>query len=335
MGRDENDEFPKYEPGALSILRSLDGIPETMDRQVFSFIQDVLHALTVSNSTTHDCIETITEPTLLITRYEYVNLYHTMTDWFNTYFTLPSPGRPVNIVFLDAHAKGNLDSVWLRTFGNFTRVKQLPAGGVCFTDTAIIPPGYSSPLYPMRSKPNCPVPSMMNEFAMHMLTAYDLSNVQRVPGRIVIIDRVPYISHPRSKPQGTQRLIRNLPTLQTRLLEIPLVESVVVVQFEHMSFGEQLRTIREASVVIGNHGAGLTHLVFMSDDSHIVEFGVGYDFFNHLVEWKPNVRLHVLQSVYQDLSVEYIENIATLVQETLRNDKLLRPLQKESSLLTT
>ena len=44
---------------------------------------------------------------------------------------------------------------------------------------------------------------------------------------------------------------------------------VHIVRFESMTFAEQLKEVRQASVLIGVHGAGLTHLLFMSPGSYL------------------------------------------------------------------
>lgn len=66
----------------------------------------------------------IDEPTLLITRYEYANLYHTTTDWYNVYQTLHTFALPVRdtlLVFVDGHSEGAMDPVWPRLFGKRIR----------------------------------------------------------------------------------------------------------------------------------------------------------------------------------------------------------------------
>ena len=55
--------------------------------------------------------------TVMVQRYEYANLWHTMTDWFNLFWTMEHLGGNVErIVFLDGHAKGALDEVWHTVF---------------------------------------------------------------------------------------------------------------------------------------------------------------------------------------------------------------------------
>jgi glycoprotein 2-beta-D-xylosyltransferase len=89
-------------------------------------------------------------PTVLVTRYEYANMFHQMTDWYNTFVVTTREGlwtaagatggpRKLRFVFLDGHAKSSLDMAWtfMSQGGGYTYLKQLEADHVCFR-TAII-----------------------------------------------------------------------------------------------------------------------------------------------------------------------------------------------------
>ncbi|VEL36644.1 unnamed protein product, partial [Protopolystoma xenopodis] len=56
---------------------------------------------------------------LIVKRYEYVNLFHTITDWYNAFLAMRwghLPASRVKILFVDAHPAGSLDEVWDRLF---------------------------------------------------------------------------------------------------------------------------------------------------------------------------------------------------------------------------
>ncbi|KAL7576234.1 hypothetical protein ACA910_013714 [Epithemia clementina (nom. ined.)] len=187
---------------------------------------------------------------------------------------------------------------------------------VCLRDATLVPSGYASVLWPRHrtfpyQMPVCP--SMMNAFVDHVLQAYQLQHVSMIPGKITIIDRRPYRAHPRSSWHNNsnnsssshdnnrghrrqRRILDNFPELvqalkqqhQTRLTgNISL--SIQVAALETMSFREQLQTIRETNVLIGNHGAGLTHLLFLHDSAMVVEYQPGpavNQMFWDLLKWK-------------------------------------------------
>ena len=50
-------------------------------------------------------LQWVEEPTLLVTRFEYANLFHTITDWYSAYVSSRVTGLPnrPNVVFVDGH----------------------------------------------------------------------------------------------------------------------------------------------------------------------------------------------------------------------------------------
>jgi glycoprotein 2-beta-D-xylosyltransferase len=273
MGQDERDEFPRYQDGAF-VTTGRD-VKLSDDRSNFFYLNDVVSSLVVQERGDLRCAVRVPGLTLMITRYEYCNAYHTMTDWFNAFLSLPdTPAGNVTVVFLDGHAEGKLDEVWSHLWGNVMYVKQLPPGGVCFDHVTFIPAGYASVLWSRgRAFPGLkPCPSMMEAFVKFVVEGYSLQRIPKQPGRVTIIDRMPYLAHPRSKPHSAQRMILNFDELARSLRTVEGVTEVQVVRFEGMTFEEQLRTIRETHILIGNHGAGISHLLFLQDDSFVLEF---------------------------------------------------------------
>ena len=372
------DEYPTYLPGAFT-TRTRPTIPpkHVLEKVPYSmhYVKKVLEALQYPNEidstsrtgftnetistrtpladapTNIACKEVWNGTTLFLTRYEYANLYHTMTDWWNTFFSLPpsvssdiilgrnegghqppldssSMSNPSHgkyrIVFLDGHAHGHLDDTWRSLFGTSSEkdiyyIRQLPSDGlICFDHAVLIPPGYSSRLFPHSSEPRraCVDRFMADQFVAHVLRSYQLHDVPRIPGRVVIIDRQPYVAHSRSQASNFQRTLSNLLELKNRLLKdaatvgihqepvLPLQTadaaspypddasniSVRIVRLESLSFKEQIQTIREAHILIGNHGAGLTHLLWMHEKSHVLELTSQYvHFFEFLSQWRWGV----------------------------------------------
>lgn len=65
-------------------------------------------------------VQRISQPTVIVTRFEYANLFHTVTDWYSAYMT----SRMVNLkkrprlIFVDGHCKVELPSQY-DNFGSF------------------------------------------------------------------------------------------------------------------------------------------------------------------------------------------------------------------------
>ncbi|KAG7353381.1 DUF563 domain containing protein [Nitzschia inconspicua] len=294
MGREESAEFPKYQRGAFTLATKPDYQVPVPLRSNLHYLENVLNAVRYPTEKNKgklnlSCDQTYPGVTLFITRYEYVNLYHTLTDWWSAYFVMPNDftERPHRVVFLDGHAQGGLDDVWRVLFGEYHFVKYLPEGkGLCFEKAVFIPAGYKSPLYPDFDRNRCPNRAMATAFSDFVLTRYNLNWVEPIKGNVVIVDRQPYVSHPRSDTSKFQRKSSNFKELQSRLEKINGVTTQLV-RLETHSFAEQLKLIRQAHVLIGHHGAALSHLMFMDRiKSHVIEFTSDYnDFFHYLSEW--------------------------------------------------
>ena len=321
MGRDEMDEYPTYEVAAFATPTK----PNIeIKLELGSPLRDTLHYMKyvlgsmewprkknqeLFSNLDMTCQQTFSGTTLFITRYEYVNLFHTLTDWWNAFFVLPRnhPGvdddtsaglsgiaKPDRVVFLDGHAEGILDSVWETLFGSTHFIQHMDngkSGRICFERAIFVPPGYKSPLFNTdRSRTMCPRERMTKTFSDFVLKQYNLQDTKVIKGNVVVIDRQPYVSHPRSNPDDLERQFdpNELKNLQAKLKEIPGV-TVQLVRLENLSFGEQLKLLRETHVLIGIHGAALSHLIFMDEDhSHTIEFRPEFqiDFFEDLSMWK-------------------------------------------------
>jgi glycoprotein 2-beta-D-xylosyltransferase len=294
MGREEDDELPTYDRGAFTVpvKPTYDVPPE--NRLGLHYLEKVLNSMrypTEKNKFTVDlsCQTTLPGTTLLTTRYEYVNLYHTMTDWWNAYSVMPETfyDKPHRVIFLDGHAQGNLDSTWEVLFDETHFIKHLPSGGLCLERAIFIPSGYKSPLYTDFHRDRCPSREMASAFTNFVVKErFHLDTVRPIVGRVVLVDRQPYVSHPRSNPNVVSRMIDNMEELQETIEAIDGVD-VQVVRLETMSFQEQVKTIRQAHILIGYHGAALSHLMFMDPTaSNVIEFTNDfYDFFEYMAMW--------------------------------------------------
>jgi Glycosyltransferase 61 len=332
MGQAEEDEYLYYQPGAFQSFTARKTVfPTDQDTSKFFYVNDVLNSLQVMaiNDTSPidwNCTHFFPGTTLFIQRYEYVNLYHTLTDWWNTWtvyrFFQQNEIAKVAVVFLDAHPAGNLDPVWTALFGESVHLRRLDDSNyihskqtahLCFERAMLVPPGYISLLWPSR------VPEgglqldprthdMMKEFVDFVLDKLNLTHVVKIPGNVVIIDRKPYLAHPRSQ-LFDDRSLNNFPEVADALIQnIPNITSVRILQLHNITFREQVEAIREAEVLVGVHGAGLTHLIFLEDGSHVVEFQMNLDFFVHLAQCKKGkVTLHQIPFISESISESFLK----------------------------
>jgi glycoprotein 2-beta-D-xylosyltransferase len=161
-GAKEEDEFPQPARGALQlrggdrqgesrgraaaespILRRRPHNPRDVLQQLLNAVEFV-EALPTSAATHLD-------PTILVVRIEYVNLWHTMSDWFNAYTACALLGwspAAVDVVWLDAHPRGALDGPWRSLFrsGRHLSDRLAPQQPLAFAEAVLLPTNHDSAL---------------------------------------------------------------------------------------------------------------------------------------------------------------------------------------------
>ena len=296
---------------------------------------------------TRGCSQQLPGVTLMLQRYEYANLYHVLMDWWNVWViatsSLVGAIDQLQLIWLDAHPASPLDSVWETLFGDIYRIQRLPfgltrrppsitgtihstivpdhrpSGTITCLDTAIlVPSGYTSELYQASTAASlddtCVDAPQMEAFSDWILLRHNLNGVRKKTGNIVMIDRQPYRAHPRANLRADDRVLDNLVSIGEQIQEDLQASSsalnftVQIVQLHRLSFREQLRVVREAEVLVGNHGAGLSHCVFMDDDTYVLEFRRSQAglLFARLADWKPKVRHQFLPPARHRISQNYL-----------------------------
>jgi len=242
--------------------------------------------------------------TLMFERIEYANLYHTFTDWFNVHWSLEklkyhkNGHQELRIIWLDGHAKSNLDEVWADIFNaNITYVSQYK-GIVCMERGVWLPK--NSPLYDMPKSyvefsyegyegndngSNCGV---MDRFIERVLTTYDIPQDRTMDESLdLVIDRQPYFAHPRVDMEKAIKDARVLPEMEA------MFPSSRVIKLHEMSFREQVELISRAKSLRGVHGAGLTHLLWLPKGARAVEWQpedyYENQLFGNLATWVPGI----------------------------------------------
>ena len=148
---------------------------------------------------------------LLTMRYEYANLYHTSTDWFNVFQMIRTLGLERNdfeLIFLDGHSQGSLDKAWNIAYSNYNFVKQLNDKNnnepLCLERAVFAPVGYMGgvALNSMHGGECKKENKYVTEFAQWFVTnfGFEFNKTQRDKKivKISIICRKDYMAHPRN-----------------------------------------------------------------------------------------------------------------------------------------
>ncbi|KAK2987072.1 hypothetical protein RJ640_004798 [Escallonia rubra] len=242
-------------------------------------------------------IEWVEEPTLLITRYEYANLFHTVTDWYSAYVASRVTGLPnrPHLVFVDGHCVTPLEKTWKAMFSSLRYAKNF-SGTVCFRHGIFTPLGYETAIFQglteridcrgasahdLWQQPDDHKTARLSEFG-EMIRAAFLFPVDRhrnskpVSGHnVLFVRREDYLAHPRhggkvqSRLSNEQQVFDSLKSWASNHLQCKV--NVINGIFAHMPMKEQLRAIQDASVIVGAHGAGLTHIVSATSKTVVLE----------------------------------------------------------------
>ncbi|WOL12349.1 hypothetical protein Cni_G21115 [Canna indica] len=308
IGRGEEDELPRYKSGAFQIESGEESGRRAMDDEFlekyvprgsvqFHTMRALMESMQVVGHGQLGCTEWIEEPTVLVTRFEYANVFHTVTDWYSAYVSSRVTGlsnRP-NLVFVDGHCKTQLEETWEALFSSVRYAKNF-SSPVCFRHAVFAPLGYETALFKgltehiscqgtsatdLRENPDDHKTARLSEFGETLIAAFGLLEKRDLPRNpsagynVLFVRREDYLAHPRHSGKVESRLSNEKEVFDAIYkwaaslgkCKINIVNGL----FAHMQMKEQLQAIQDADVVIGAHGAGLTHLVAAMPDTKVLE----------------------------------------------------------------
>lgn len=215
--------------------------------------------------------------TIAIQRYEYANLYHTMTDFYNAFLLLiinKKHPNDTNILLIDSHPKGALDEVWDTLFGSATRAGHL-LSPVLYKDFAWGITGY----YSIMNDHDLPSVPYIEEFRTFFLTQHRIPIIENINCEkltLLFIFRRDYVAHPRNPKGLVGRKIKNEEELLTAIRKLLPGHNVNGIQTDHYNMTEQLRYISNTDILVGMHGAGLSHTLFLPKHAGLIELYPNY-----------------------------------------------------------
>lgn len=270
MNQPEEVEFYKFEMGCFQL-------PCTRRPSSFfsgkNHLNEWLYSMITQQSLEHRK-EFVVELqfTIAITRYEYANLYHCLTDWYNAFLVmkfLNQTSSNTNILLIDAHPKVHLDDVWKVLFNSSRKLSAL-VRRTYFSQLVWGIIGYNSLL----ASSSVTSPPFIEEFRKVFLARFNIFQSRRfVCGQphILFLWRRNYISHPRNPTGKLSRKISNEMEL-LQYVSVSMPEATVnAIQTDELNMQQQLQCIVGTDVLVGMHGAGLSHVVFLPHWAAVVE----------------------------------------------------------------
>ncbi|ESO92054.1 hypothetical protein LOTGIDRAFT_233310 [Lottia gigantea] len=210
--------------------------------------------------------------TIMVRRYEYANLYHTMTDFYNVFILIKELGasfNDTNILLWDYHPSGLLDDTWLVLFNRVYSIEDVrPKKVLKKLVWGII--GYNSPM----SAFHLPRIPLVEDFSEFFLSRYEIRPKLKLSCErlnILFIWRHDYVAHPNNPSGLIQRKILNEQEILRAVQKSNPRHSVEGVQLDVLPMRKQLQLIAHTDILVGMHGAGLTNTLFLPKHAGLIE----------------------------------------------------------------
>ena len=168
------------------------------------------------------------------------------------------------VMILDNYDEGPYFDLWsLFAKRPIVRARNMTTA-LTTSENIIIPlPGASNPVWQGDwDIHNCDRSPLLTTFAQRILFFYNLTTTPAShPDDIVLtfIDR-----------RSTRRLLNQDSHLAALRAHIPHLK-VQSIDFASLSFAEQIKAVRDTDILVGVHGAGLTHAMFLPESAVVVE----------------------------------------------------------------
>ena len=236
-----------------------------------------------------------TQFTIAVTRYEYVNFYHSMTDWYNAFLLMNFFNRTqqeTNILIVDAHPAGSLDPVWVALFNSTQRFSTL-SWRTQYTDLVWSMLGYNS-LFTDHLGASVPLLGDFRDFFLNSWRIQDTKVLDCAQLSILFVWRHNYVAHPRN-PTGTiSRKMKNEQELLDTMQRLYPGHNIRGLQLDLLDMRTQLQIIVNTDILMGMHGAGLTHTLFLPQHAGLIEFIPAYwsaanEHFMAMARWRKLV----------------------------------------------
>lgn len=236
-----------------------------------------LNFVTNEGSSASTCTHEVTEPTILWLRENRRgNVWHTLTEVVElarTADSLDIEWSAARVIILDDVSYYPADTMvsTLVPLDQVMRVKDL-AEGTCFSHIVLAPCGMHSPLYNLAYSTGlttCKDNHYLQAFAHLAMASHGLADPDGTLGEQFTVLMV---NRQRKRRLVNFREVRASMQEVFRELNMEDKAKVVVHSFENNTLQEQMAYTRNTNIMVGVHGAGLTHALFLPGDSVLIEF---------------------------------------------------------------
>lgn len=216
--------------------------------------------------------------TIAVRRQGYWNLHNVVRNIYNTFLIMTLYNltqSDVTILLLDGHPFTNLDFIWQKVFTSILRVGHLHSP--VFYENLLI--GLDEENDPLTDYDKMHLP-YLEEFRSFFLAKHNLSNATSLNCnklQITVIIRRNALLSPRNNEHKVGRKIANEPEVVSSLMGTFSQARVQAVLLETLPMASQLKVMSKTDILIGMHGAGMTHLMFLPKHAAVLElFSSGF-----------------------------------------------------------
>ena len=290
LNQSEELEYLHLDKGYFYLM-TVNQFPHYNDKFVLNDFKLFLDALTVENmQLVSDRVQHKT--TIVIVRHEYANFYHTMMDWYGVFLLMilfHVDNRHLQILWLDAHPKSNLDVTWKTLFGDTQQARSIKEPTL-YKDMIWDAVGATNP-FNQHKADILPFSREFRYFFMSQHGIKDSHSKKCDKLNIRLILRHKYVAHPRNPDGYMTRKIKNEKEIIEALKNSFKEDKIERVVLESMIMKNQIELISQTDILIGMHGAGLTHIVFLPNTSGVIElipryFSPTNKHFHALAKWR-------------------------------------------------
>lgn len=227
-------------------------------------------------------MSTVRSTTFVVNRIEAHNLYHAMCEWYSVFlvsYLLNFEAKQVEILFMDDRPPNLLDESWSMLFGKVLRYNTLPADNVFKTLVWNIF-GYES----LMNIPKVETLPYLTEFREFVLQSFGISSGKTLNCNklsVTVILRRDYRSHPELSDGLVLRKFLNDSEVVRTVEKLFIGHNIKGIYLENYTMKQQLEIITATDILVGMHGAGMSHILFLP--KHAGCFELFPEYYDHLL----------------------------------------------------
>ena len=192
-----------------------------------------------------------------------------------------APKVPAHVVFLDGHNAGPMDEGWLGLFPSVSYIKHFAPGPLCLARAIFAPFGYQAALsvgFTQRVGA-CRGQAHVRQFGDDMvrglgITPRTTATCAAPLTKTLFVRRVHYLAHPRHNGKVVRRLDNEdeiWGALKAQAEGGGAGVEMANGLFSSLTMRQQVVLAQDACVMVGAHGAGLSHILFAPPEVHMLE----------------------------------------------------------------